>query len=100
MMSGRCGVLYYYSVDHIVRIMRELEAVKQEAGMLQEQMKMVKYDIQKVKTFSLQDLSMTCIIYHYSTSSKWQIFMCVKVYWRKCSEEHVNKLQNDQNMLS
>ena len=28
--------------------MRELEAVKQEALMLQEQMKMVKYDIQKV----------------------------------------------------
>jgi len=28
--------------------MRELEAVKQEAVMLQEQMKMIKYDIQKV----------------------------------------------------
>jgi len=28
--------------------MRELEAVKQEALMLQEQMKMIKYDIQKV----------------------------------------------------
>ncbi len=28
--------------------MRELEAVRQEANLLQEQMKMVKYDIQKV----------------------------------------------------
>lgn len=32
------------------RIMRELEAVKQEALMLQEQMKMVKNDIQKVNS--------------------------------------------------
>ena len=32
----------------VARVMRELEAVRQEANLLQEQMKMVKYDIQKV----------------------------------------------------
>jgi len=41
----------------VFRVMRELEAVKQEALMLQEQMKMIKYDIQKV---SLMKLSSFC----------------------------------------
>jgi len=36
--------------------MRELEAVKQEALMLQEQMKMIKYDIQKVCSSELMKL--------------------------------------------
>ena len=39
--------------DDIDRVMRELEAVKQEADMLQEQMKMIKYDIQKVRLHRL-----------------------------------------------
>jgi len=36
--------------------MRELEAVKQEALMLQEQMKMIKYDIQKVCFVKCRDV--------------------------------------------
>ena len=36
--------------------MRELEAVKQEAVLLQEQMKMVKYDIEKVEHDTAQSM--------------------------------------------
>ena len=42
-----CNVYVNYAAD-TCRVMRELEAVKQEALMLQEQMKTIKYDIQKV----------------------------------------------------
>ncbi|XP_056005871.1 conserved oligomeric Golgi complex subunit 7-like isoform X3 [Ostrea edulis] len=37
------------SVQNLPRVMRELDAVKQEAALLQDQMKMVKEDIQKVE---------------------------------------------------
>lgn len=37
------------AVTNLPRVMRELEAVKQEALMLQDQMKTIKYDIQKVE---------------------------------------------------
>ena len=39
------------------RVIRELDAVKQEAALLQDQMKMVKEDIQKVWTFKRFDHS-------------------------------------------
>jgi len=45
-------VLFHTSGKSVIalvcRVMRELEAVKQEALMLQDQMKTIKYDIQKV----------------------------------------------------
>lgn len=36
------------AITNLPRVMRELDAVRQEAILLQDQMKMVKYDIEKV----------------------------------------------------
>jgi septal ring factor EnvC (AmiA/AmiB activator) len=38
------------------RVMRELEALKQEAALLQDQMKMIKFDIQKVEQDTAQSM--------------------------------------------
>ena len=46
------------------RVMRELEAVKQESALLQDQMRMVKEDVQKVCIkFYENDLLSKCIMY-------------------------------------
>ncbi|ELT88100.1 hypothetical protein CAPTEDRAFT_161050 [Capitella teleta] len=44
------------SVNNLPRVMRELEALKQEAVLLQDQMKMIKFDIQKVEQDTSQSM--------------------------------------------
>lgn len=46
------------TVTNLPRVMKEAEAVKQEATMLHEQMKMVKYDIQKVEHNTAKSMQM------------------------------------------
>lgn len=46
------------AVQNLPRVMRELDAVKQESALLQDQMKMVKQDIQKVEQETAQSMQM------------------------------------------
>jgi len=74
-----------YAAD-TCRVMRELEAVKQEALMLQEQMKTIKYDIQKVLcvcffNFEKNDMKLFCLDSLTQQCVQWRHLVYADTIW-------------------